>query len=120
MIKLLKSGTYQLLETKNQTKILVLDHKKSFAWVNATGIGEILITSHKSHDIDTVLSMGKYKIYSVKDSDKFVDLHHLELFVGTGTWQGYLLPTGIPTNKNNRNRIIPTDEVITRSGAKVD
>jgi hypothetical protein len=35
--------------------------------------------------------------------------------VGKGTWQGYLLPTGLPDDKKKRNRIIPTDEVITKT-----
>jgi hypothetical protein len=37
---------------------------------------------------------------------------HLELSIGKGQWQGYLLLTGLPTNKKRRNRIIPTKEVI--------
>lgn len=113
MITVLKTGNYKLIETKDQTKILILDEKKTFAWVNIKEIGEILVTSHKTHKVDTVLAVGKYRLYDVKDEPMLVDQIHLELSVGEGTWQGYLLPTGLPTDTNIRNRIIPTGEVIT-------
>ena len=54
-------------------------------------------------------------LYKVKDEPNFVDLFHLELLVGEGVWQGYLLPTGLPTAEKKRNRIIPAKEVITKS-----
>lgn len=113
MIKLLSEGTYSLIETKNQTKILTLDNKNIYAWVNVLEIGEILITSQKTHQQDQVLALGKYRLYEVKDEPDLTDLVHLELLVGEGTWQGYLLPTGLPDEIKKRNRIIPTNETIT-------
>lgn len=115
MIKVIQEGTYQLLETKGQTKILVLDREKVFAWVNAQDIGEILVTSHKDHSTDCILAKGKYRLYEVKDEPRFTDLQHLELYVGDNTWQGYLLTTGLPTQEKKRNRIIPTTEIITKA-----
>lgn len=115
MIKVLKTGNYKLIETKDQTKILILDGKKTFAWVNIKAIGEILVTSHKTHKADAILTVGKFRLYDVTDEPKLSDQLHLELSVGEGVWQGYLLPTGLPTNKKKRNRIIPTVEVITKS-----
>lgn len=111
----MKTGTYSLIETKDQTKILVLDRKTTFAWVNVKEIGEILVTSHKTHKADTILAMGKYRLYDVENEPKLSDQLHLELSVGEGLWQGYLLPTGLPKGKKIRNRIIPTLEVITKS-----
>lgn len=116
MIKLLQKGTYHLIETYGHTKILALDSNKTFAWVNAEEIGEILVTTHKSHKVDHLLAAGKYRLYEVKTEKEFTDLLHLELFVGEGLWQGYLLPTGLPNDEKKRNRIIPTKEIITRSG----
>lgn len=115
MIQLIQNGTYKLLETKNQTKILILDKKQTFAWINAVGIGEILVTSHKKHHTDCILAIGQYRLYQVKDEPDLTDLMHLELFVGDGNWQGYLLPTHLPTDEKKRNRIIPTHETITKS-----
>lgn len=113
MIKLLKQGRYKLIETRGQTKILTLD-TETFAWVNAEGIGEILVTSNKDHVTDSILAIGKYRLYTIKDEARLTDLEHLELFVGDGKWQGYLLTTGLPNETNHRKRIIPTHEVITK------
>lgn len=114
MIKLLQKGQYKLLETKAQTKILILDDKQTYAWVNIEDLGEILVTSHNTLETDTTLSVGDYFLYDVEDEPELVDLEHLELSVGNGIWQGYLLLTGLPTDKDIRNRIIPTKEVITK------
>lgn len=114
MITLAQKGYYKLLETKHQTKILILDDKETFAWVNAVDIGEILVTSHKAHKTDSILSIGTYRVYHVQDEPHLTDLMHLELFVGDGVWQGYLLPTGLPSSTDKRKRIIPTEEIITK------
>ncbi len=115
MIKVSTEGVYKLIETKGQTKVLQLDGRKKFAWIHSNNIGEILVASQKEHKTDHILAIGKYRIYDVKDEADFTDLIHLELFVGGGKWQGYLLPTGLPKGEDIRNRIIPTDEIITRS-----
>lgn len=114
MIKLLQHGKYRLIETKSATKILKLNGAKSFAWINARNIGEILISTFKEHVADYILCIGKYRLYEVREEPKIVDGFHLELFVGDNTWQGYILPTGLPTKKKNRNRIIPTKELLTK------
>ena len=115
MIRLLRSGDYSLIETKSQTKILTLDQQQTFAWLNVEDIGEILVTSHKSHKSDNILAIGKYRLYDIKDEADYTDLEHIELLVGNGVWQGYLLPTGLPNDEKKRNRIIPTEETITKS-----
>lgn len=115
MVRLLNQGHYTLSETKHQTKILTLDNEKIFAWVDAQGIGEILVSSHGTHHTDSILAIGKYRLYEVEDEPELTDLLHLELFVGSGKWQGYLLPTGLPNEKDTRNRIIPTTEIITKA-----
>lgn len=113
MISVVQRGLYQLIETKNQTKIIILDGVYTYAWVNAGGIGEILVTSHKKHKVDCMLSVGNYRLYKVDHEEALSDQMHLELSVGQSMWQGYLLPTGLPTDKKTKNRIIPTRELIT-------
>lgn len=115
MIRLIQQGKYELFETARQTKILRLDNKQIFVWILAGKIGQILISSQKIHKSDHVLSVGNYRLYEVENEPEFTDLYHLELFTGDGTWQGYLLPTGLPSKKDKRNRIIPTEEKITVS-----
>ncbi len=113
MIKIVARGKYKLIETKHNTKILILDDRETFAWINAENIGEILVSSHKVHKEDNLLAVGNYRLYDVKDEPQFTDQQHLELQVGCGFWQGYLLPTGLPSDKKKRNRIITTDELLT-------
>ena len=113
MIKLIKKGKYSLIETRNDVKVLKLD-KKTFVWIFTKSIGEILVTTHKGHRTDQKLARGEYRIYYVKDESKLVDQLHLELYVGEGDWQGYLLPTGFPKDKKTRSRIIPTNEFISK------
>lgn len=113
MIQVLARGEYKLIETKHDTKILILDDTDTFAWIMVTTIGEILVTSHKAHKKDTLLAVGNYRLYDVKDESKYTDQKHLELQVGCGYWQGYLLPRGLPTDEKKRNRIIPTTELLT-------
>lgn len=112
MISLLNSGEYRLAETKADTKVLELNGS-AFVWVIAKGIGEILVTTHKQHKADAVLSVGRFKLYEVKDEPGITDLTHLELEVGKGEWQSYLLLTGLPTDVNKRTRIIPSQDYIT-------
>jgi hypothetical protein len=113
VIKVSKSGKYSLIETFDHTKILTLDDKARYAWINASGIGDILVSTHKKFNPSATISTGAYRMYGVKNEPKLTDLVHLELFVGNGHWQGYLLPTGLPTNSEKRNRVIPTNELIT-------
>lgn len=114
MIKLIQEGSYQLIETKGQIKILTLDGQQTYAWINVSEIGEILVSSHNPHKTDNILALGRYRLYQVRDEPKLTDLEHLELFVGDGKWQGYLLTTGMPNLNEKRKRIIPTDELITK------
>lgn len=111
MITLQRSGLYKLIETKANTKVLYLD-KDVYAWVEPAKIGEILVFSHKTHKTDCILSMGKYRVYVVEDEPKLSDQMHIELDVGEGYWQGYLLLSGLPDDRHKRARIIPTLEVI--------
>lgn len=121
MIQLIQKGKYKLIETIGQTKILSITHDhgvsktRTFAWVNLTNSGEILVASHKSHKSDNILTLGRYRLYKVKSEPRLTDLLHLELFVGDGIWQGYLLPNGLPTLKYNKKKIVPTPEVITKT-----
>lgn len=112
MISLINSGEYRMIETKADTKVLELNGS-TFAWVNAKGIGEILVTSHRQHKTDAILSVGKFKLYEVKDEPGIADLTHLELEAGKDLWQSYLLLTGLPTDTRIRTRIIPSRDYIT-------
>lgn len=111
MVTLLQHGRYTLVETRSQTKILTLD-ASVFAWIWVAEIGELLISSYTNHKTDHQLARGTYNLYDVTDEPALTDLRHLELSIGKGGWQGYLLPTGLPEGTHSRKRVIPTSEVI--------
>jgi hypothetical protein len=113
MIKLIKKGKYSLVETRNDVKVLKLGGK-TFVWIFTKSIGEMLVATHRSHVTDQKLAKGEYRIYDVKGEPNLVDQLHLELAIGEGGWQGYLLPTGFPKDNKTRSRIIPTNETISK------
>ena len=114
MVTLLRHGNYNLIETHNQTKLLKLDANDQFAWIWSESIGELLVSTHTTHKTDHILAEGAYTLYDVKDEPDLTDLQHLELSIGNGKWQGYLLLTGLPNKKQQRKRIVPTTERIIR------
>lgn len=113
MIKLISKGKYRLVGTKDR-KILLYLNKQGYHWGYAPEIGPLLTFSKHPHEQSYTLSQGDYKLYDVEDEPKLVDLEHLELSVGPGKWQGYLLLTGLPRARKIRSRIEPTEELITK------
>lgn len=112
MIRTIRHGFYKLIATKHHVKVLYLDNN-TFGWPELTKYSEMLVVSHRKHRADALLSMGYYNLYEVADEPSITDNFHLELEVGQGAWQGYLLLTGLPDNHKTRGRIIPTKETIT-------
>ena len=112
MIKLIDQGEYTMVRTKDHKTLLCLG-EKGYLLSYAPKIGELLTFSKRERKTDYIIARGNYRIYRVKDDPELVDLEHLELSLGRGKWQGYLLLTGLPTLRKLRRRIVPTDEVIT-------
>ena len=115
MVKLVLQGKYKIIETWGETRILILDDKDRYAWIHASGIGEILVTTKKKFTSHYTIARGKFRVYEVRKEAELIDGLHLELYVGEGLWQGYLLPTGLPKNKDIRNKIVPTNQIITQA-----
>lgn len=112
MITLTKKGTYELTETSRDTKMLGLGSAR-YAWIYDDEIGQMLVASRRQDKSgDHVLATGEYRLYKVTDEPDIADLPHLELEVGPGRWQGYLLLTGLPAGTRKRVRIIPTGELV--------
>lgn len=111
MITLISRGVYRLVVSKDKKNILYLGDQ-GYLWSHVKGIGELLSFSKHAHESQYVLAQGIFRIYSVKREPAYVDLQHLELAIGARGWQGYLLLTGLPTERKIRSRIVPTEEVI--------
>ena len=118
MIKIINQGTYSLVKTKGPGKILTLDKAQSFAWID-NKLNKLQTRHEQSTDGNHVLSLGKYRLYEVKDEPNLTDLLHLELSAGEGLWQGYLLSDDLPQNDQNKVQIKPTKEAITLTSSKV-
>jgi hypothetical protein len=114
MIKLLQSGDYQLIETLEKDKILIFDKKQTFVWLSADEAGGMLVAAHTTQSNDHFLSLGTYRIYQVEHEPHLTDALHMELLVGEGVWQGYLLSIGLPDTQRSTSRFIPTKELISR------
>jgi hypothetical protein len=116
VIRLVNQGSYKLIGTWGGTKILILNDKDRFAWMHAGDkIGEILVSTRKKFADHYTLARGKFRIYEVRNRDKQNTGTHLELYIGEGMWQGFLLPKGLPKGRDIRNKIIPTHQVITEA-----
>lgn len=115
MISVLKRGEYKILEAKNNIRILILDNKEVFEWNSQAKNGEISISSYKNNQDDNLLSVGNYRLYNVEDETDYIGQKHLELQVGCGYWQGYLLPKDLPKKNKESNVIIPTKELLTKT-----
>lgn len=111
MIKLITQGTYRIVGTADHKMILYLG-RQGYHWGYAPGIGYLLTFSKHYHKTKYQLARGQYKLFSIKDEPHLIDLMHLELSVGKGKWQSYLLLTGLPTSEKIRSRIEPTKELV--------
>ena len=111
MIKIITKGVYKLIITKDRKKILYLGNQ-SYQWIHIKSIGDLLLFSNHPHEAQYVLAQGEYLLYKVKKEPNYIDLQHLELSIGMGDLQGYLLLTGLPTIDKIRSRIIATHELI--------
>ena len=112
MIKVIEKGTYKLSITKVSNRILSLSGNRNYAWLHIGKIGEILVLLKTLPQTNYTVFVGPYQIYEVKDEPDFTDTVHLELYIGRGEWQGFLLTTGLPTVEDPKNRIIATKELI--------
>lgn len=121
MIKLIKKGHYRLIGTSDRKLMLYLSGQ-AYLLSYAKDIGQLISFSKHHHSSQSLFAAGEYRIYTVKDEPKFVDLIHLELSDGNGGWQGYFLLTGLPTKDKVRSRIVLTKEVISKKSkeAKVE
>lgn len=118
MITIVASGYFRLIETRRGVKILQLNADR-YAWLMVSRIGSLLVRTTRTHREFDVLSQGHFRLYDVADEPSLSDQLHLELEVGQDAWQGYLLPTGLPTRHHKRKRIIPTHEIISVQSAQL-
>ncbi len=111
MITIINSGYYQLFETREKTKILVLG-KDSYRWTSVNGIAELINDDSRIDTSNKLLCSGQFKLFDVKDELHLTSVLHLELANSEGRAQVYLLLTGLPFEKGMHKRIVPTIEKV--------
>lgn len=114
MIKLIESGKYELVETTNNLKALMLAESKSFLWNNSGCSGNLQYIKLDTKQICCTLAANNYRLYDVENEPNLTSGLHLELYAGNRKWQPYLLKKGFPTEKNKKTPISKIDDVITK------
>jgi hypothetical protein len=108
----LEKGRYELFETNHHHRILVLNQKEWFAWVEGQQ-GDILVLSDSDHQKVRTLQQGQFYLVDFRDDPKFKDMPHLFLQDGD-RYQELMLPNGLPTEQDRQKRVVKTDETLSR------
>lgn len=116
-INIKRKGNYETFKTTKGHKILVLDDKDYYAWVD-TAQGHILIQSDADHQREKILNQGDY-VFAIPHDEPTMreDMGHLELKEAE-KYHTYILPNGLPDRKDEQKKIVSTDEYISEN--KID
>ena len=103
-------GNYELFETAHQHRILVLNGKKWYAWMEGQE-GEILVHSDSDHQKDHTIQQGAFYLVGYENDPDHRDMPHL--FLGKDdTYQELILPNGLPTEEDHQKKVIKTDQTL--------
>ena len=75
---------------------LFLDNKDGCMWISDGLNCDRLMYTGKQKAARFVISEGVYRIYEVLNEKKLSQGVHMELLVGKGKWQGFILSGGLP------------------------
>ncbi len=104
-------GHYELLETTQGHRILILNGQKWYAWVEGEK-GEILVHSDSDHRKDHTIQEGDFYLAEFEDDPKFQnDNPHLFLQKGDD-FQELIVPNGLPTEHDNQKKVVSTDDTV--------
>jgi hypothetical protein len=106
-VKVQAQGQYELFKTTHQHRILVLDRKQWFAWVQGRQ-GEILVHSDADHRQHQTLQKGQFYLVDFEDDPTYKDIPHLFL-QKEEHYEEVMLPNGLPTEKDHQKKVVKTD-----------
>jgi len=109
-IKVEDTGQYELCETTNGNRILVLNDELWFAWVEGQQ-GEILVHTDSDHEKDHTIQEGQFYLADFEDDPKYQDNPHLFL-QKEDRFEEAILPNGLPTEQDKQKKIVATDETV--------
>jgi hypothetical protein len=106
-VKVQEQGHYELFNTTHQHRILVLNDKQWFAWVQGQQ-GEILVHSDADHQKQHTLQAGQFYLVDFEDDPTYKDMPHL--FLQTDDrYEEVMLPNGLPTEQDHQKKVVKTD-----------
>jgi hypothetical protein len=111
-VRILERGRYELLEDAHGHRFLALDGKRWYAWISAQR-SPILVRTDPNHAIERTLQRGKYFLVDFRQDPKFKDMPHLFL-QKDDEYQEYLLPSGLPTERDPQVRFVVTRNALAR------
>jgi Protein of unknown function (DUF2795) len=111
-VKVQAQGHYELFETTHQHRILVLDHKQWFAWVQGQQ-GELLVYSDADHQKDHTIHTGQFYLVDFEHDPMYKDRPHLFLQAGD-CYAEVMLPNGLPTEEDHQKQLVTTDNTLAR------
>lgn len=103
-------GNYELFETTNGHRILVLEGKDWYAWVEGQE-SPLLVQSDSDHDKDHTLSEGRFYLIDFEGDHDFRDQPHLFL-QENDRYRALIVPNGLPTQRDKQKRLIEVDEKV--------
>jgi hypothetical protein len=109
-VKVEDEGHYELFETTNGNRILVLNGERWFAWVEGQQ-GEILVHSDSDHEKDHTIQQGEFYFVDFEDDPNYQDNPHLFL-QKDDHFEEAILPEGLPTEQDKQKKIVATDETV--------
>lgn len=113
-----EKGNYGLFETTHGHRILVLNDKQWYAWVEGQQ-GEILVHSDSDHNKDHTIQEGDFYLAEFEDDPEFQN-NQPHLFLQKGDeFQELIVPNGLPTESDNQKKVVSTDETVAKDKLKV-
>ncbi len=119
MITVMSRGTHWL--TSAPVLLMLRDEQESekvYRFFLTDGQGKITFITKSEFSFTKDVITGKYRKYEVKNEQSFKNGVYLELSVGMGKWNCYILPTGLPNKNSPEKSILVTKECITKTAGK--
>ena len=112
-VKVQQHGQYELFETTHQHRILVLNNKQWFAWVQGQQ-GEILVHSDADHKKDHTIQKGQFYFVDFEHDPTYKDMPHLFLQKGDH-FEEVMLPNGLPVEEDHQKKLVKTDHTLPKN-----
>ena len=111
-LHVMEQGEYELFETTNGHRMLVLNGERLYAWVQGQE-GEILVRSDSDHRRDRTIRTGRFYVIDFEENPTYKDMPHLFLQNGDA-FEEAMLPNGLPSDEDVQTKVVRTDDTIRR------